>query len=44
VVVKPTVHLVLSIDHRVLDGVEATRFLTALKELIETAGKTETES
>jgi pyruvate dehydrogenase E2 component (dihydrolipoamide acetyltransferase) len=34
--VRPTVHLTLSADHRVLDGVEAAQFLSWLVELIET--------
>jgi pyruvate dehydrogenase E2 component (dihydrolipoamide acetyltransferase) len=34
-VVKPTVHLVLSVDHRVLDGADGARFLGDLKRAIE---------
>jgi len=34
--VRPTLHLTLSADHRVLDGAEAARFLGRLVELIET--------
>lgn len=32
---RPTVHLSLSADHRVLDGAEAARFLSRIAELIE---------
>jgi pyruvate dehydrogenase E2 component (dihydrolipoamide acetyltransferase) len=35
VVVKPSVHLVLSVDHRVLDGADGARFLGDLKRVIE---------
>jgi pyruvate dehydrogenase E2 component (dihydrolipoamide acetyltransferase) len=34
-VIRPTMRLTLSIDHRVLDGAIAARFLTELKDLIE---------
>ena len=33
--IKPTVWLVLSVDHRVLDGVDGARFLGDLKRAIE---------
>ena len=35
VVVKPTVHLVLSVDHRALDGTDGARFLSDLKRAVE---------
>jgi pyruvate dehydrogenase E2 component (dihydrolipoamide acetyltransferase) len=35
IVVRPMMNLTLSIDHRVLDGVAAARFLQRVKELIE---------
>jgi len=35
VVVRPTIHLTLSVDHRVLDGATAARFLQNLQALIE---------
>lgn len=36
VVARPTVHLTLAFDHRVCDGADAARFLTGLRELVET--------
>lgn len=39
VVVRPTIHLTLSVDHRVLDGAEGARFLGDLKSLIEEPGE-----
>jgi pyruvate dehydrogenase E2 component (dihydrolipoamide acetyltransferase) len=44
VVVRPTVHLVLSVDHRVLDGADAARFLSDLRDSIERAGDVLEES
>lgn len=35
IVISPTINLTLSIDHRVLDGVSGTQFLTSLKNYIE---------
>jgi len=35
VVLKPTLHLTLTADHRVLDGIEAALFLRDLRELLE---------
>ena len=35
VVTRPTLKLSLSVDHRVIDGVLAARFMGSLKELIE---------
>ena len=37
-VVRPTLRLSLSIDHRVMDGAVAARFLGDLKEMIESPG------
>ena len=37
VVVRPTIRLTLSVDHRVLDVAEGARFLNDLKVLIEGA-------
>ena len=34
VVVRPTMNLSLSFDHRVADGAEASRFLSVLEELV----------
>ena len=35
VVVRPTMHLTLSVDHRLLDGVQAARFLERVAQLIQ---------
>ena len=35
VTIRPMIHLTLSIDHRVLDGVQAANFLSELKERLE---------
>ena len=39
VIAKPTLRLSLAIDHRVLDGAVAARFLIDLKNLIEAPGE-----
>jgi pyruvate dehydrogenase E2 component (dihydrolipoamide acetyltransferase) len=36
IVLRPMMSLTLTVDHRVLDGVQAAQFLVVLKELIET--------
>ena len=43
-VVKPAIRLSLSLDHRVLDGAVAARFLGDLKEMIEAPGEIFAES
>jgi pyruvate dehydrogenase E2 component (dihydrolipoamide acetyltransferase) len=37
---RPTVHLTLAADHRVLDGVEAAEFLERVRNLLENPGET----
>jgi 2-oxoglutarate dehydrogenase E2 component (dihydrolipoamide succinyltransferase) len=39
VVVKPMMYIALSYDHRIVDGLEAVRFLVTVKELIEDPGQ-----
>jgi len=37
IAVRSTVYLALSYDHRIIDGADAARFLTAVKERLEEA-------
>lgn len=37
-VLRPMMTITLSVDHRVVDGVEAARFLSTLQGILETAG------
>ncbi len=43
IVARPTVWLALTVDHRVVDGVVAARFLSALRERVETWAGEESE-
>ena len=37
-VLRPMMTITLSVDHRVVDGAEATRFLSTLQAILETGG------